>query len=228
MPDWKPLSLLVPLILTALAAVPSPAATQGTVEELALEAEDGGTLAATLYLPASSRKSPAVILIHQEGSDHTQWAPYVPPLVARGYVVLTYDVQTATELETIIPYLRDHPAVDELRIGVIGAGHGANLAIAANHQYGLAGVALSPSTAEARQLAGLEDGDDFDLKSLFYIATAGDGQGQAAHWAQELHDRTAEPRRLLILEDSAAHGVGIFEDSRITFERVLRWLKERV
>ncbi len=243
---------LVPLCLLAVVLwsifMPILATAEGTEETLTLETEDGWQIGATLHLPAAMGKAPAVILIHQGGSDRGEWAPYIPPLVARGYVVLAYDVrghgasgevddlralfddpqQAPKDLDTVIAYLRDHPAVDELRIAVVGSSIGANLAVAANHHYGALGVAIAGKTSAARNLTGLQEGEALNLKGMFYIAAAGDQDGERARWAQELYEMTAEPRRLWIVEGSAAHGVGVFQDSRATFERVLRWLKERL
>jgi hypothetical protein len=39
---------------------------------------------------------------------------------------------------------------------------------------------------------------------------------------------TREPRQVSIVEGTAAHGVSLFAESPVSFERVLRWLKEQL
>jgi pimeloyl-ACP methyl ester carboxylesterase len=246
MPHSKLWSATLTLCALLLPAFPGRAETAR--EEIVLETEDGWQIHGTLHLPAALEKAPAVLLIHQGGSDRGEWAPYIPPLVARGYAVLAYDVrghgasgkvedlralfddpgQAPRDLDAAIAFLRDHPAVDELRIGVVGSSIGANLAVVANHHYGLPGVALAGKTSAARNLAGLPEGEKLELRSLFFLAAAGDQDGQRAAWARELYDLTQEPRQLHIVEGSATHGVGVFEEAPLVFERVLRWLKARL
>lgn len=209
-----------------------------------LKTSDGFHIAATLTLPAKKETPmPGVILIHQGGSNRGEWAPYTPKFVSAGYVVLAYDVrghgqsdkvkdifalfddpnQAPRDLQAAIAYLRHRPEVDSSRIAVVGASIGANLACVASTKMGIkTAVALSGKTSAVYHLA---DAKKLKLKSVFYIASAGDQQGKRAAWAKELYDQTAKPRKIRIVENSSAHGVHIFGDAPAVVDEIIAWLK---
>ncbi len=209
-----------------------------------LKTSDGFHIAATLTLPAEKKAPmPGVILIHQGGSNRGEWAPYTPKFISAGYAVLAYDVrghgqsdkvddifalfddpnQAPRDLQAAIAYLRHRPEVDSSRIAVVGASIGANLACVASAKMGVkTAVAISGKTSAVYHLAGTKK---LKLKSIFYIASAGDQGGKRAAWARELYDQTAQPRKIRIVKNSSAHGVHIFGDDPTVVEEIIAWLK---
>ncbi|HHQ13499.1 MAG TPA: hypothetical protein ENK16_00575, partial [Chromatiales bacterium] len=118
----------------------------------------------------------------------------------------------------------DNQHVDPERIAVVGASIGGNLAALATSQLDIrTAVAVSAKNSAVYNLAGTEK---LDLHSVFYIASTGDQGGKRAVWAQELYEKTREPKRLLIVPGSSAHGVHIFEDAPDTQAEIIRWLQE--
>lgn len=184
----------------------------------------------------------AVVLIHQGGSNRSEWASITVALVEQGYLVLAYDVRghgdsdpvdsirklfndpdlAPRDLRAVLSYLRERNDINKERLAVVGASIGANLAAVASSEMGIkTAVAISGKTSAIYNLSGKES---LALQSVFYIASAGDQRGQRAQWAVELFEQTAEPHLVKIAENSSQHGVGIFEDSPETLELMLKWL----
>lgn len=216
--------------------------------DLSLVTDDVVTIRATVGIPAGSADAalPAVILIHQGGSDRTEWRSLFGRLLIENYVVLAYDVRghgesdavesigqlfndpdlAPNDLRAALDYLRVLKGVDADRIAVVGASIGANLAGVASSEMGIkTAVAISGKTSAVRNLAGT---DSLSLKSVFYISSAGDQGGQRADWAHEMYEMTAEPRALEIVEGSSAHGVSIFDDDPELENKILTWLENQL
>jgi len=212
--------------------------------DITLTTDDGVAIRATVSSPEYSRPVPAVVLIHQGGSSRKEWVGIVPRLVERGYLVVAYDIrghgesdavdsiwslfndpdQAPRDLRAVLRFLASRPDVDKERIAVVGASIGANLAAMASSEMNVAtAVAISGKTSAVYNLAGKQA---LDMKSVFYIASAGDQGGKRAQWAQELYQRTGEPRRLEIVAQSNRHGVGVFDDSPATLAAMLSWLDQ--
>ena len=155
-------------------------------------------------------------------------------MLERGYAVV--DVGYRLSGEAIFPaqvedckaavrWVRANAAkygFDPDRIGVVGASIGSNLAcVASSRAQVKTAVALSGKTSAVVNLAG---GDTIRPRSVFHIASGGDQGGKRAAWARELYERTAPPRKLEIVEESSAHGVGVLEDAPGLSERIVEWL----
>ncbi|HHQ13696.1 MAG TPA: hypothetical protein ENK16_01595, partial [Chromatiales bacterium] len=70
-----------------------PAALAGTTN-ITLKTVDGVSIRASLSIPETTgEKHPAVILIHQGGSNRHEWDSFVPMLLKQGDIVLAYDVR---------------------------------------------------------------------------------------------------------------------------------------
>lgn len=190
-----------------------------------------------------SEKHAAVILIHQGGSNHSEWNFIIPSLTKANYVVLAYDVRghgksdkvgklgqlfndpnlAPKDLEAALKYLKGKKYVDDSRIAVVGASIGGNLANVAIANMGVkTAVAISGKTSAVFNLAGKKT---LEMQSVFYISSNERG-GQRAGWAKELYDLTKEPRKITIVPKSDEHGVGIFKDEPGLEYEILKWLKE--
>ncbi len=191
---------------------------------------------------------PTVILIHQGGSDRSEWNSFSRKLLERNYVTLAYDVrghgksdsvkriyrlfndpgQAPLDLQAVLRKLRSLDFVDKKRIAIVGASIGANLACVASgiQDYGIkTAVAISGKTSAVYNLAGVKNREDLAMKSIFFVSSL-ESNGARADWAKELYEQTDEPRQLKIIDKSEAHGVVIFKDAPEVESSIISWLSK--
>jgi dienelactone hydrolase len=215
------------------------------MREITFSADDGVRISASFATPgAEGADFPAVILIHEGESDRSEWGEFFDKILRQDFVVLSYDIrghgasekvadldslyndsnQAPRDLVAAISFLRSDRRVDSSRIGIVGASLGGNLACVGSSELGVkTAVVISAKTTAAQNLAGKEE---LGLRSVFYIASEGDEEGQRAQWAKELHGKTQDPAKIKIVAASSAHGVNIFEDLPEVEEEILEWLRE--
>ena len=235
------------LLFSILFINTSFAQTQGikvVKEKVKFTTDDGFNISAIIGKPETIEDDiPAVILIHQGGSDKSEWDGFFEQLVKQNYIVLAYDVrghgesdkvdniyalfndpnQAPHDLLAAIEYLKDDDNVDAGRIAIVGASIGANLACVGVSKMDVkTAVAISGKTTAVENLNGDKD---VNLESIFYIASEGDQNGKRVKWAKELYDRTEPPRRVEAVSNSSAHGVSIFKDRPQVKNEILNWLK---
>jgi len=219
-------------------------ARQATKFDTTFTTEDKFTIAASLGMPDSIDKPlPAVILIHQGGSDRDEWNGFFDQLREQNYVVLAYDVrghgqstpvkniyalfndpnQAPLDLKAAVRFLKSLEQVDPARIALVGASIGGNLTGVGISKMGIkTAVAISGKTSAMKNLHG--DGK-LNLKSIFFIAADGDQGGKRTKWAKEMFALTRDPRLLAIVKNSQSHGVSIFEDDPTVKDQIIKWLK---
>lgn len=157
--------------------------------EIILFAADSTRLAATFVLPEGGLL-PAVLLIHQGGSDRHEWDFLLDSLVQRQFAALSLDLrghgesdplpdiiplfndprQAPLDVEAALHFLKSQPRIDSTRIAIVGASIGGNLACVASSRGQIAsGVVLSAKTSAVTNLAGA---DSLHFRSLFvnYLA----------------------------------------------------------
>ncbi len=239
----------VAFLLSAFSVHSLPAGVEKS--ELVINTADGFKISATLSRPGSEAKRlPAVVLIHQGGSDRTEWNSFSRKLLAQNYVTLAYDVrghgksdsvksiyalfndpgQAPLDLQAVLRKLRSLDFVDNKRIAIVGSSIGANLACVAAGvpDYGVkTAVAISGKTSAVYNLAGVKGHDNLAMRSVFLISSL-ESNGARAGWAKELYDQTGEPRQVKIIDKSEAHGVGIFEDAPEVESDIIKWLHENL
>lgn len=222
---------------TPARATPPPAETtdaeaSGGAEQLEYGAEGGATIRATFTPSGESGRGPAVILVHQFGSDRSDWDELVPQLNERGFHTLAYDIRGMGDSEAEDPgdvaafpldvqaavrQLRARDDVDPERIAAIGASVGAGTVfVAAGSGHGLARtVALSPSAGR-----GL-DGDDvegFAPRGVLFVADESEIGD-----SRELAEETAEPKRVL-QSQADGHGITLLGDQSVS-AAIFDWLE---
>jgi pimeloyl-ACP methyl ester carboxylesterase len=126
----------------------------GGVSEVSFLTADSVTIAATYYTPPAA-PAPAVILMHMLGRSRQSWVEFADSLRSRGFAVLTFDFRghgqsTQSARGKLVPdsltnsdyqamtrdasaavsWLRQRTDILPEKIGLVGAGFGANLALA--------------------------------------------------------------------------------------------------
>lgn len=133
-------------------------------KEISFRASDGYELKATLWTSRVA-SAPAIILVHQYGSNRHDFDTFVPSLLREGYIVLAYDIRGFGEsqngavnindfpkdVEGAITFLKSEKSLPS-RIAIIGASVGANVAFVTSGSISdiSAAVSLSPSNTGAR------------------------------------------------------------------------------
>ena len=214
------------------------------------QTHDQVEISATVSVPKNNQENyPAVIFIHQGGSDKSEWTSTAlyRNVVTSGMIAMAYDVRghglsegaadialfddpnrAPLDLQAALIYLGERDDVDLNRIAVVGSSIGANLACMAvgssNYKVKTA-VAISGKTSAALNLAGGPKNFS-EFSSVFLLASELEQDGKRAKWAAELHKIASAPKRLEIIKGSNAHGVHIFKDDAGLQDRILNWLKE--
>ena len=218
-------------------------ASVGAAQAIEFETRDGVLIRGTLT-PTGEQGAPAVILVHQFGSNRSDWDELGPILNRRGYSTLAYDIRgmgESTELaggglvdtsagaayldafpldtEAAAELLRSE--LDPSAIGVVGASVGSNTAfVASGSGFDLDGaVALSPRSGGG-PLEGLTV-DGFDPSGVLFIADSAEFSD-----SQALAERTGDPKQL-IESENPGHGVALLANMDIV-SSILIWLDERL
>lgn len=152
-----------------------------SAREISFRASDGYRLKGVLW-KSEAPFSPAVVLVHQYGSNRHDFDAFVPVLLKGGYTVLAYDIRGFGESQSGPANINDFPkdvagAVKFLEslqpapseIGVIGASVGANVAfVASGSIHGIsAAVSLSPSDTGVRGVLMGNDIAGFNPHAIF-------------------------------------------------------------
>lgn len=145
--------LLLPLLLLTLA----PALPAQNIKTLRLMTADDVSISAAYY-PVAAEQAPALLLIHGFGQSRDEWNAFAPLLQRNGIAVLSLDLRghgqsnrrvtargpqlvdfnnfTAADYPAMLldvnagmDWLLEQPGINPKRIGLIGAGIGANLAL---------------------------------------------------------------------------------------------------
>jgi len=213
--------------------------------------DDGIEIAATYSeLETVGARLPAVIFIHQGGSNKSEWTNLglFHKLATQNMIALAYDIrghgasagkadfstlfndpnQAPLDLKAAMKFLATKPHVDMDRIAIVGASIGSNLAVMASglNSYNIkSAVAISGKTSAVYNLAGKKPGD-ITFRSIFHIAAANEQGGKRAAWAKEMYGKTTAPKKLEIIKGSNKHGVSIFTDAPMLADHILAWLLE--
>ena len=236
------------LVLVSLLGVPL----QAMADPITFETSDGFEISGDIEFPKSGLgPSPAVIFIHQGGSDKSEWMEtnLYKHVVQQGMVAFAYDVRghgqsdgkmsrslfddpkrAPKDLEAALDFLAGQDTIDMTRIAIVGSSIGANLALVglSNPELDVkTAVAISGKTSAWINLAG---GPDKVTKpsSVYLIAAENEQRGLRALWAKEMFEASSEPRQLEIVPKSSLHGTHIVENSPELQSRILDWLKKHL
>ena len=250
---WRGVLLPVPLPVLLLLVAGWPAAAD---ERLFFAPLDGGhTVSGSLSLPAAAGKVPAVVVVHGTGGIDSRGAYYIGPLNRAGIATFEVDFKTGVfnsardrpPNDTFLPMafaalklLRDNPAIDGERIGIMGFSLGGHLTLGtlltANRQHWLgaakgfaAHAAFYPSCRYFLAKPGLDAIEPAPLM-VFYGLKDSYGDGQACPALRERLSRTMTPPPTFIAYPEAGHGfdrtgppVTAYDPAADGHQAVLEW-----
>ncbi|HEU4394724.1 MAG TPA: alpha/beta fold hydrolase [Planctomycetota bacterium] len=239
-PVLRSAAALVALVAGRAAAEepPEPKSTGPTA--VSLETADGRKLAADLYEPAGGGESKgAVLALHAEGGTRDSWRALGKRLSACGISLLAPDLrghgesrgtgdadlgpradardpalwkEMAADVQAGLKHLRGTLLADAKRIGIVGAGAGAGLALEAAEKdakvRAVFGVAPSPA---ACGLAGLASAVRWDGRPVGFVVGSADEKGDAATLAKEIRKHPRAECIVLPREEKAPAAVLLAE-----------------
>lgn len=210
----KPALILAAVVCLGLA--PASAAPQRVM----LRTDDGLSLAATWYEPAS-RPGPAVILVHMLHRSRRDWDGLASRLASDGIGALALDLRghgesggtagggeaeyasMVLDVKAARRHLAGRGDVQQARVGLLGASIGANLAaLEAAADASVASLALLSPSLDYR---GLRIEAALRKLSRPVLLVASDDDPYATRSARELQKAGGGPRELLITK-GAGHG----------------------
>ena len=163
------------------------------------------------------------------------------PLPDNREVLLLEDLENSfLDVHATLNWLLSQPGIDANRIAVIGTGSGGNVAYVSSGvfpQQIRTGVSLSPGLWEANSLGPLVIGsglDPFNPRSMLFLVGGQDElQGpdivlSYADFARNLEAATAEPKSLLIFQNSAAHGIDLYNSVSEVQNLLFLWLENNL
>jgi dienelactone hydrolase len=203
------------------------------------------------YRAMMEGKRPALLLMHEFGIFVNGWinSDMLKMLVAEGYICLVYynrghgssspldNIQDllddpellANDLRGALSFIQQRENVMADSIGLLGGSMGASMAVAGNGNEAVpTSVALSPATMHIHSMY-----PDIPLKSIFYLVAendvvdTGDEIIDFPAQADQLYKLTEDPKKMLVLENSNAHGTGLLEASGVT-GAILQWFQEQL
>jgi dienelactone hydrolase len=257
-PRSAPALLAAPLVVLALAACdvgpqqneraptesrerPGGSVLAARRAEVRFATTDGVLLSGSLTVPR--RRAPAVILVHQLGSDRHDWDGFVPVLDRAGFATLAYDTRgmgrslsrwpgkqryfpprdeqryleaMVRDVEAALRFLRGRRDLNHERIAVMGASLGANVAYASS-AAARATVALSPvPLRDALRPSGGSPRGVLFISSRLEAAAA-----------LELVQTVRPPRLTMLARDPEGHGVALLREPAVR-RAILDWLRSQL
>ncbi|MFO7934295.1 MAG: alpha/beta hydrolase [Bacteroidales bacterium] len=203
------------------------------------------------YLASVIEKRPGVIMMHELAVFNNKWSDseILRSLVAGEYLCLIYSNRghglsdyfndltrlirdpafLANDLRGAMNFITEHESVKADSIALLGASMGGTMAVTGNgYEQVQTSVALS---AANRDIDHMFPGKP--LQSIFYIAGEEDiGTGESGTEnipddARDLYKMTEDPRKLLIVSNSAAHGMELLELPDI-HEEIFQWILQHL
>lgn len=220
------MALVVPMLVSLLAASPALASTVG------LSAADGVRLSAESY----GKGERGVLLLHDAGRSRADWAFFAEKLSSAGYLVLSLDLRGHGASEAVdltdeswplmvqdaqagVSWLREHGATS---VSIVGAHLGANLAL--NTASADASVddliLLSPglNVNGVKMSAAI---DAYGTRRVLFVASTEDSSGARA--AQALGDRAQGIHEVELIDGSGV-GTRLLNRSAELESMMVTWL----
>lgn len=214
-----------------------------TTEVVNISTEDGLNLSGKLYYldyMTNAEPVPGVIFMHELGVFVNNWksSMVVKSLMREGYVCLVFDFRghgqstpiedlmtlvndlslVAMDLTAAVEFMKDIERVHQDSLALVGASLGGIMAIAGNgFEEVISSVAIS-----APQNGIYELFPEMTIKNVFYIAGENDFNPNTntdfAADAQAMYDDSENPKKIIIVNGTAAHATELFMKDTLLFE----------
>lgn len=197
--------------------------------------ENGVTITGDLYLPDladGKKQGPALIALHQFDANRGTYKEFAQAMRKEGFTVLAIDgpgfgestegtdgkVQPDWDLtqaiDGAIDQLQSQPAVDGLRIGIVGASYGASNALiyAANHPADIRAAALLSVGANYHNTLPTEPAlKKYGDRPLLMVAAKDDAESAAD--TEKLAASVKNPKYETKIYDAGGHGTALLAPS---------------
>lgn len=197
-------------------------------------AADGTTLVGSYYPPATA-PAPAVLLLHMTGGQKEDWAFLATRLQEAGYAVMALDLRGHGESSGTVDWttapddgerawvaLATQREVDKQRTAIVGAGIGANLALAvAAAEPQVRAVALLSPLPDDQGVPSGEAISTYGERPLLIVVSEEDPH--AAESAAALAE-LAPASPVLTIYQGADHGIQMFVSQPGLTSLLLGWL----
>jgi dienelactone hydrolase len=197
------------------------------------------------FYESPKTNSPAVLLLHQWGSNRKSYDEFAKRLQAKGFGVLAIDgrgfgesVKTTdgktvgtdrgdetvkgmkADVDHAFNFLAQQKNVDAHRIGVVGASYGSSLAMiyGTENQQVKAVVLLSPGINYFGNLPIEESVKNYGNRALLLVAA--DDDKESAETVKKLKESVANEKYETKIYEKGGHGTGIFA-AKVGLEDVL-------
>jgi len=225
---------MLPVLLSLCMLLPQP---QDKIRQEIAISEDGYTSLPVRYYTPPFAGAPMVVIVHDWGGTADNWSDTASFLQIIGYSVLLFDMRGHGGATTAYYYFKDSQVAGMLEdvrlalefgrgknpgtIHLIGAGLGANLALAAAAEDGNAGkvIAISPGL----NYRGIRAGDalgDLDPEGVLLLASQEDVY--SVHSIRELLRLYPVERKIY---QSAGHGVWMLKRQPEIRQENADWLR---
>ena len=213
----------------------SAASAPVSAQTLSLSAPDGALIVGTFYA-AGKENSPAVLMLHQFGSNRESYRELAGQFQKNGIAVLAIDgrgfgdstskqdgsriapsqsaesvVGMKSDVAAALKFLSEQKTVDQTRIGIIGASYGSSLAIiqAADNPAVKSVALLSPGTNYFGSLPTMPAVEKYGARPLLIVAAEDDEESAAA--ARKLDQLATGDRHQLQIYGRGGHGTAILQ-----------------
>lgn len=206
-------------------------------ERVSLKTDDGVTLSATWYEPAT-RPAPAVVFVHALQRSQRDWEGLASQLAAAGLGAIAVDLRghgessgspqdytgMVQDVRVARRFLAARADVTPARIGIAGASIGASLAaLAAADEPTVVSIALLSPSLDYRGLRLDAAMKKYAARPALLVAS--DDDGYAARTVKELQ-KSGGGRRELLLLTRAGHGTAMLSGAAELAPRILEWFRQ--
>jgi cephalosporin-C deacetylase-like acetyl esterase len=189
---------------------------------------DNVVIKGTWYSSTNNFHAPIIILIHQYQTSRHDFDAFIPTLLTQGYSVLAYDTRNTSELLDLpkdvpgaIAFVKKQNGVDPMRIGIIGASVGANIAFVAAGAVSevKAVVLLSPGVSGVR--GQVQNGSNHPPKNVFVASDENE-------WAEAnmIFEKAMDPKTQKIYQ-GMGHGVQLLRSDTARGD-IMTFLKQKI
>jgi len=231
------LAIVLPFRAAASAADTPPEAGNGVriAESTMLTTEDSLSVNA-LFFPAGDGRTPApaVVLVHGMAETSADWEAFPRELADHGIAALAVDLRSldgskdallraTNDIRAGIRFVREREDLDGVRVAIIGAGVGADLAAQyAIDDHLLAGLLLLSPTLDRSGLRTDDAIGSFGKRPVFFAS--GEGDAPSAQALPVLETKAAGGAKVLRVP-GASSGIALLHDFRVR-AGILAWLDE--